>query len=280
MADEPKVQPEGEPMQLEGAPEGGAAPEGAVTPEQPSIEDIDAMVATLDKIGVRSPQHLEGIHHTAQAHGTTANELGQARQQIDNLAAEVERLKRAPARQAESYKDPYAEGQSVDIHSLVETAVRQAVGPELRNFYQNEVIGPQQQQSEAYWRDVETAEGSEYFAMVEPEYRAHMANPATQRAMAQGKTSHTNELHKLVGVKFKELAQNLRGAAGLLKEQTSAGTQPPHMETGTPPPMGQPGEADAKKQALEKIQKEGRGTDDDIDAVIRTLLPDDDPFLT
>lgn len=278
MADETTVQPEGEPMQLpEGAPEGGTEqqPEAGV-----SIEDIDAMVETLDKIGVRSPQHLEGLHHTAQAHGSTANELGQARQQIENLAAEVERLKRAPARQAEPYQDPYAEGQSVDIHSLVETAVRQAVGPELRNFYQNEVIGPQQQQSEAYWRDVETAEGSEYFAMVEPEYRAHMANPATQRALAQGKTSHTNELHKLVGVKFKELAQNLRGAAGLLKEQAPAGAQPPHMETGTPPPMGQPGEADAKKQALEKIQKEGRGTDDDIDAVIRTLLPDDDPFLT
>jgi hypothetical protein len=279
MTDEPTVKPEGEPMQLEGAPEGGAEPTGAEAPPQPSIEDIDAMVATLDKIGVRSPQHLEGLHHTAQAHGSTANELGTVRAENERLQRELETARRQP-RQAEPYQDQYAEGQSVDIQSLVQSAVRDAVGPELRNFYQNEVIGPQQQQSEAYWRDVETAEGSEYFAMVEPEYRAHMANPATQRAMAQGKTSHTNELHKLVGVKFKELAQNLRGAATLLKEQTPAGTQPPHMETGTPPPPPLPKEEEAKKLALEKLQKEGRGTDDDIDAVIKTLLPDDDPFLT
>jgi hypothetical protein len=279
MADEEtKVQPEGEPMQLEGAPvEGGT--EGAATPG-PSIEDIDAMVATLDKIGVRSPQHLEGLHHTAQAHGPTANELGQARQQIENLAAEVERLKRAPSRQADPYSDPYAEGQSIDIQSVVKAAVREEIRPQLRDFYQSEVIGPQQQQSEAYWRDVETAEGSEYFAMVEPEYRAHMANPATQRALAQGKTSHTNELHKLVGAKFKELAQNLKGAAGLLKANVPAGTQPPHMEAGAMPPEAAPRGEQAKKEALAKLQKEGQGTDDDIDKVIRTLLPDDDPFLT
>jgi hypothetical protein len=280
MADEPTVKPEGEPMQLEGAPEGGAEPTGAEAPPQPSIEDIDAMVATLDKIGVRSPQHLEGLHHTAQAHGSTANELGTVRAENERLQRELETARQQPRTADYVNPDQYAEGQSVDLRAEVKAAVRDVVGPELRNFYQNEVIGPQQQQSEAYWRDVETAEGSEYFAMVEPEYRAHIANPATQRAMAQGKTSHTNELHKLVGVKFKELAQNLRGAAVLLKEQTPAGTQPPHMETGTPPPPPLPKEAEAKKQALEKLQKEGRGTDDDIDAVIKTLLPDDDPFLT
>jgi hypothetical protein len=110
-------------------------------------------------------------------------------------------------------------------------------------------------------------------------HRGH-SHRVKHRTPAQGKTSHTNELHKLVGAKFKELAQNLKGAAGLLKANVPAGTQPPHMEAGAMPPEAAPRGEQAKKEALAKLQKEGQGTDDDIDKVIRTLLPDDDPFLT
>ena len=274
MAEEKGTEPTTEPMQLaEGAGEGAA-------PTEPAQVDIDSLVATLDKIGVRDAQHLEGLHHSAQAQGRTGQELGQARQQIDHLMQEVERLKNAPARQPDPYHDPYAEGQSVDIQAIVKSAVREEIRPQLRNFYQDEVIGPQQASSQAYWRDVETAESSEYFAMVEPEYRAHMAQPATQRALAQGQTSHTNELNKLVGAKFKEIAQNLKSAAGLVKQHAPPGTQPPHLETGTPAPEHLPVGEQAKKEALAKIEKEGRGTDDDIDSIIKTLIPDDDPILS
>jgi hypothetical protein len=277
MAEDPKVQPEGEPMQLEGATEGATEP-GAVAPEQ--TVDLDALVATLDKIGVRDAQHLEGLHRTAQAHGPTANELGQARQQIENLQREVEMLKRGPTpRQQDPYADPYAEGQPIDLRSEVRAAVREEIRPELRNFYQDEVMKPQQASAEAYWRDVEGAESSEYFPMVEQEYREHLSKPAIQRALAQGRTSHTNELHKLVGAKFRELGQNLKSAANLLKGQQPQGATPPHMETGQIAPDRLPEGEQAKTQALKDISEKGRGTDDDLDAMIRTLLPDDDPIL-
>jgi hypothetical protein len=276
MADELKVEPTGEPMQLEGSTEGA---EGTgVEPQPESQVDIDSLVATLDKIGVRTPEHIEGLHHSAQAQGATGRELGMARQQIDNLMQEVERLKRAPQRQ-DPYSDPYSEGQPIDLRSEVRAAVREEIRPELRNFYQDEVIGPQQEQSQAYWKDVETAESSEYFAMVEPEYRAHMAQPATQRALAQGKTSHTNELHKLVGAKFRELAQNLKSAANVMKQQQPQGTQPPHLETGQTPPDRLPEGEQAKAQQMKDLAEKGKGTDDDLDAMLKTLIPDDDPIL-
>ena len=270
MADEPKVQPEGEPMQLEGAPEGAA--EAPVQPPEQQV-DIDGVVETLDKLQIRDAQHLEGIHRTASAHGSTAQELGAARRQIDNLTREMEMLKRAPARQQDPYEDPYEQQSQVPID------LRSEIRNELRSFYQDEVMRPQQEASQAYWRDVETAESSDYFPMVEQEYREHMSRPDTQRALAQGKTSHTNEFHKIVGEKFRNIAQNLKSAANMLKEQSPAGVQPPHMETGQVSPERLPEGEDARRQQLEAIQKEHRGTDDDLDAQLRAFLPDGDPIL-
>jgi hypothetical protein len=269
MAAEPKVQPKGEPMQLEGAPEG--ATEQTVQPEQQV--DIDSLVQTLEKIGVRDAQHLEGLHRTAQAHGPTAQELGYARQEIARLQQEMESLKSRPQRSADPYADPYEQGQGqpIDLRGEIKTV--------LRDFYRDEVIQPQQQASERYWQDVETVQGSEYYPVVQDEYEAHMRQPSVQRALAQGRTSHTNEFHKAVSRKFRDIAQNLKSAASMLKEQAPRGTQPPHMETGQVSPERLPEREEAKRKQMEEIQKKARGTDDDIDAMLKAIIPDGDPLL-
>lgn len=269
MAEEPKVQPEGEPMQLKGAPEG--ATEGQVQPPEQQV-DIDGLVETLSKLQIRDPQHLEGLHRTAQAHGPTAQELGNARAEINNLRQELEMLKRAPARQQDPYGEPYEQqGLPIDLQAEIMRANDR--------WYEERVLKPQQQASESYWRDVETVQTSEYFPLVQDEYETHMRSPAVQRALATGRTSHTNEFHKIVGKKFKDIAQNLKSAATMLKEQKPSGAEPPHMETGQVPPERLPEGERARRQELDKIQKESRGTDDDLDAMIKTLLPDGDPIL-
>ena len=149
----------------------------------------------------------------------------------------------------------------------------------LRDFYRDEVINPQQQASEAYWRDVEQVQSSEYFPVVQDEFEQHMRQPAVQRAMAQGRTTHVNEFHKLLGNKFKDIASQLKTAASALKEQAPQGTTPPHMESGQVPPERQPEGEQAKQQALTDIQKRAQGTDEDLDAYIKALIPDDDPIL-
>jgi len=267
MANEPKVEPKGEPMQIAGAQEG--ATEAGQQPE--SQVDIDALVGTLNKIGVRSSEHLEGLYHSAQAQGRTGQELGYARQELARMQEELNRLKSAP-RQSSRYDDEYSEsGQPIDLRSEIKSV--------LRDFYRDEVITPQQQASEAYWRDVETVQSSEYYPVVQDEFEQHMRQPAVQRALTQGRTTQTNEFHKLLGRKFKDIASQLKAAANALKEQAPKGTQPPHMETGQVPPERLPEGEQAKKQALTDIQKKAQGTDDDLDAYIRTLIPDGDPIL-
>ncbi len=267
MADEPTVHPEGEPMQLEGAPEGAA--EVPVQPEQQV--DIDGLVETLDRLQIRDAQHLEGVHRTAQAHGPTAQELGSARQQINDLQREVETLKRAPARQQDPYGEPYEQqGPPVDLQTEIFRANDR--------WYEERVLRPQQQASEAYYRDVETVQNSDYYAMVQDEYDAHMRSPAIQRALGQGKTSHTNEFHKVVGQKFQSIAQNLKSAADAIKEQSPKG-EAPHMETGQVAPEMSPKGEQLTQQQLQEIHEKSRGTDDDLDATIKALLPDGDPIL-
>ncbi len=263
MAEEPKVQPEGEPMQLEGAPEGAA--EVPVQPEQQV--DIDGLVETLDKLQIRDAQHLEGLHRTAAAHGPTAQELGSARQQIDNLQREVEALKRAPARQQDPYGEPYEQqGPQVSLFD------------ELDRWYDTRVTQPQRQASDAYYRDVETVQGSDYYPLVQEQYESHIASPAVQRALGQGTTTHTNEFHKIVGQKFQSIAQNLKSAADASREQSPRG-EAPHMDTGQVAPEVLPERQEAFGTELTKIQKEHTGTDDDLEATIKAFLPDGDPFL-
>jgi len=268
MADEPKVQPKGEPMQLEGAQEGATEP----TVQEPKTEvDIEGLVATLDKINVRSPEHLEGLYRTAQAHGPTAQELGQARQELAMLKQEMEALKSGRTKTHDPYADPFEQGQPVDLQAEIYRANDR--------WYEERVLRPQQQSAEAYWRDVETVQGSEYFPLVQEEFQQHMSNPSVQRALAQGRTSHVNEFHKVVSNKFKDIAQNLKSAANMLKEQAPRGTQPPHMETGQTPPEKLPEGEQAKDKQLKDIHGKSRGTDDDLDAMIKALLPDGDPIL-
>jgi hypothetical protein len=253
-------------MQLEGAPEG--ATEVPVQPEQQV--DIDGLVATLDKLQIRDSQHLEGLHRTASAHGSTAQELGAARQQIGNLQREMEALKRAPTRQPDEFGDPYEQQQPLDLQTEIFRANDR--------WYEERVLRPQQQQSEAYWRDVETVQNSEYFPLVQDEYDAHMRTPAVARALSQGATSHTNEFHKVVGRKFKDIAQNLKSAADMLKEQSPKG-EPPHMETGQVAPEMLPARDEEQRKQLEAIQKAHQGRDEDLDAQLAALLPDGDPIL-
>jgi hypothetical protein len=145
-------------------------------------------------------------------------------------------------------------------------------------WYEERVLRPQQQASEAYWRDVETVQNSDYYALVQDEYDAHMSSPAVQRALGQGRTSHTNEFHKIVGNKFKDIAQNLKSAANAIKEQAPKG-KPPHMETGQVPPEMLPEREEAKRQQLQEIREKHRGTDDDLDATIKAFFPNGDPIL-
>ena len=269
MADEPKVEPTGEPMQLESAPEGATEP--TVQPE--SQVDIDGLVATLEKIGVRNPQHLEGIYNTAQAHGPTAQELGQARQEIARLQQEVATMKQTPQRPADPYANPYdqSQGTPIDLEQSVERAAERVI--------HRTILEPQAKMSEAYWRDVETVQSSEYYPMVQEDFQVHIQKPHVQRALATGQTTQTQELYKIVGAKFKDIAQNLKSAASSLKGQTPAQTQPPHIETGQIPPEQQARGEQARQQELDKISKEAKGTDDDLDAMLKALLPDDDPIL-
>jgi hypothetical protein len=115
--------------------------------------------------------------------------------------------------------------------------------------------------------------------MVEDEYRAHLAQPTTQRALAQGQTSHVNEMNKLVGAKFKVLAANLKSAAKIIKDQTPGGVVPPHQESGFVAPEHLPVGKEAKTKALDEARKQGTGTEDDVSKMIDILIPATDPLL-
>ena len=79
--------------------------------------------------------------------------------------------------------------------------------------------------------------------------------------------------------KVRNITEQLKIAAENLKQQVPPGAEPPHMETGQIPPERLPEREEAKQKQLKDIAEKGTGSDDDLDALIRAFLPDDDPLV-
>jgi ElaB/YqjD/DUF883 family membrane-anchored ribosome-binding protein len=61
-----------------------AKPKAEAKPEK-SEDEIKTLLETLEKVGVKSPQHLEGIAQNAKEFGYVTNLLGQERSKVSDL---------------------------------------------------------------------------------------------------------------------------------------------------------------------------------------------------
>lgn len=253
--------------------------EGTQEPEVDYRANAEQLLGTLEKLSIDTPERLEGIAYASQQAGRYANDLGQERQQVQALRHELEELKaQAQARQHNfqpqefdgyGYEQPQNQLTPQVISSIVGQKVNEAIG----KYTQDQLRANQ-----SLLNEYASIQSDPDYSIVQTVWDKHVANPRVQMAIQSGQTSLSREFNKTKVAYYKGIAMNARDTMRGLLSQKPAGATPPHMEQSTTqtPGMSQP---ETYRDRLADISKNTRGTDDDLEAMMKTMLPDDDAFL-
>ena len=252
-----------------------------MTLEKPASEpvktdEVAELIGQLDRIGVRNAADVTNIATAAAQAGKLANMLGEERnrsaqlqQQLQELALKVASMSNAVP-QVDEWGQPRAAG--VDLGQLVKNAVR--------TTFKEEVIEPQLKAKEQFYQAMNYIQNDDDYTVVKDIFEKHVSSPKVQQALGNQETNIVEEYNRVVKRFYRGIAEQSRD---VLKKITDKGgvvpgsTSAPFMEQGviTAPPQVS---ADTKAE-LRKLKEKSRGRDDDIDAMLRSILKDDDPIL-
>jgi hypothetical protein len=278
MAEQPR-QPEAKELEqpvLDSKPEpAGEQPQATEDP----MKNAQALIDTLNKLGIDSedPQSaatkLQNMHFASSQMGRYANELGTERQKRQELEARLAALE--AARTQRSSQDEFGEiyGQQPVAPSIRPEDVRNVMREEIGNY-----VAMQNQATQAQLQEYAKIRSDSEFQAVEDLFNKHISNPQVQIAMQSRQTSLGDEYNRVKTTFYKNLALQTRNTLQQLMQQRQQGAAPPHMEQASSQMQGMPVRGDIHDELREMATK-SRGTDDDLDAMLNKLLPDDDQFL-
>ena len=232
------------------------------TPKEPEIQ-TEGLLEELKALNITEPGQIQDIVHASQQTGKAWNEVGELRSQVAQLQ---EQLATQPVAQE------YEEGQPVDIMGLVKKGIREVI--------QTDIVGPQKQATEAYYRQMDeiTRDPDYSNATIQKIWNEYQGSPAFQRKMQQG-GSLLGEWNTTVRTYYREVAGRSEKAIRGLTEQKG---KTPYVEQGETRAMPEMPPADERKEAANKIDKQRRdGTMSSADALrsmIDNYLPKTDPI--
>lgn len=274
MAEEKGQSTVSEPMKLEGTEEGGK-----------SVTETDTaeLLAILDKLNVKSPGQIEGMHTASRQSGHMAQLLGEERQARQRLEQEVAELRSQQPRRQPAYHHPeddlYGQGSHVDLQALIETTQDRTTRRVFREEFENLVLKPQQQVREQFQRDIKFIRTHRLYPMVENEWKDHQNDFDVQERLQTGQTTLAQEFMDFAIDRVTNAAMQMKNVYERdVIGKTKPDTKPPHIESTTgesPLPTEESGYA----QSLADVTSRWSGTDRDLERLMKTVLPDDDKIL-
>ena len=261
MAD--KEQPKEKP-QIDGSPQ--EEPREAM-----GQEDVQALLKELETIGVDSPEKLQNMATASSQTGRLARELGELRQQNAEMANMLQQLQTQNHQPAQPQYNEYGEAQGPDLQKIVEGSIR--------NFYMNEILKPQQEAQKKVFGELSEIQNDPDYGLVQKTWNEHWNSPQTQQRVYSGQSSPRFEYDRLVRTYYREALKRSHGA---LKGLVDQGAKPstPHVEQGEQQHVHTPTSDDEMKEQIDRLQKNWKGEDDDVEKLVATMFPQGDPFIT
>jgi hypothetical protein len=244
-------------------------PESPKGPVQEPMDIHSSLIAELEKLGVQKPEQLQGMAVASEQSGKLANMLGEIRREN----AELRRMLQDAAKPKPQQHDPYGT-EPIDIESVVERAVGK--------FYENKILKPQQEAQARFSAELDKVQSDDHFGVLGNQFEEYVKVPKVQYAISTGQTSLLDEYHRFKDRYFTNLLSQVTENYRKLLDSGAKGAgkmTPPHLESSHSTNYASPESTPDVKGKLSDIKKKSRGTDDDIDAMLRVLLPDGDPVL-
>jgi len=186
-------------------------------------EEIQALLSTLEKVGVKTPQHIEGIAANAREFGNVSNLLGQERQRSNELEKRLHELEMRNARPKERDSFDYStvENQApVDLESVIARVVRK------ENDTRDAKIAEVQKRQLQAWNAIQSDPD---YGHVRETWEGKLKDPNFVYQINYGVVDPVREYQETVRDFYKGLAMQAKTVIEQYKGKT---TNPPHMETG------------------------------------------------
>lgn len=244
--------------------------EPVLEPSEPEVSAEDqakAILAELEANGINSVEKVQNVVTASSESGNLARMLGEQRRATEALQRQIEQLTQQP--QHQSYDPEYGGEQPVDIRGIFRK--------EIRNFYQDEVIKPQVEQTNRVYGELSQIQSDPDYALVGQMWDKHWNSPNTQHRIMTGQTSPKGEYDNLVRTYYREALKKTHGALKGVVENSTA--RPPHVEVGSQSHVHTPTQSDEQKEQIQKITKSSQGGDGDIEALVKAFLPSTDSIF-
>ena len=232
-------------------------------------EQAEALLRQLEQLNVNSPEKLENMAKASAESGNLARMLGQANDQIKGLSQQVQQLQNQPR---EQYYDQNEYGQQ---NNITPSSIRD----ELRRFYAEEVIAPQQEAQSRILGELSQIQGDADYATFASKWDEHFNTPQIQQRIYSGQSSPLIEYNNFKLNQFRNL---LGQTTQTLKGLTEKGAKPiPHVEKGSESHVHTPDVDETRMENLKKMvdPKHWQGRDEDIESLVKEFFPKDDPLL-
>lgn len=191
-----------------------------VQKETKNDEEIQALLSTLEKVGIRTPQHIEGIAANAREFGNVSNLLGAERQRALELERRLHELEMRPQPKRDSFDYSQAENSPVDLEAVIRKVVRTE-----SEAKEAKMIEVQKRQLQA-WNAIQS--DSDY-NHVKPVWEEKLKDPNFVYQINMGAVDPVREYQETVRDFYKGLAMQAKTVIEQYKGKT---VNPPHMETG------------------------------------------------
>lgn len=240
------------------------------TPTDAPADDFDSQVlAKVRDLGVENVQQLDGMATASAQSGNLARLLGEVKSENAELKQMIQQGQRA-------VDDGYdtSGGETVDLGALIDK--RLATG--LETFWENK-SQKQVQANQKYSKDVATIQNDPDFPAIQGIWNQYYSQPDTQQRIISGQTTMLGEYDKLARTFLRE---SLKRTSGQTQQLADAQTvTPPHMESGDTRSIPLPTSTEEQATRLANLTKPENwtGSNDNIESLVKTIFPDDDPFF-
>ena len=234
----------------------------AVAPEAPANQ----LQEILDAHQIREPQDLTGLIEDLgkfkRDYGSSQNEVGDLRRQVTALQ---EQLQETQNRSNASLEDDYI-GQPVDLKGEIRDAISE---------YAQEQGKIQLEARQRYTQERALVESMPNWKNVQSLYDAAIMNPQVQQAIGSGLITQENLYHRINEQVILGIANAANNQIKNLPEGSRLNGQTP---INTPPGGGNVNEPMSSNDERWEYLQNAKKTND-VDGVLRALIPDNDPIL-